>query len=79
VQVRSTIHPAAAVLIRAARLERGLSQLQLAARAGLSLATTGVAERHGLLSEPVAVRLARVLGVPASALLSDQPSPPAGR
>jgi transcriptional regulator with XRE-family HTH domain len=72
--VHSTeIHPAAASLIRTARLERGLSQLKLASKADLSLATVGLAERHGLMSEAVAVRLARVLRVPVQALLGDHP------
>lgn len=49
--------------LRAARLARGLSQFTLAARAGLSLQTVGLAERAGIITGATAAKLAAVLGI----------------
>jgi transcriptional regulator with XRE-family HTH domain len=50
--------------LRAARLRAGLSQVQLAAKAGIALATISNAERAPeMLSDRTARRVARVLGV----------------
>ena len=50
---------------RDARRRRGLTQLQLAARAEVSIQTVSIAERTGHLTVASAAKLAVVLGVPA--------------
>jgi transcriptional regulator with XRE-family HTH domain len=55
--------------VRAARERAGMTQLQLAARAAISLSTLGVAERFGALSQRTAERLAPVLGCRVEDLL----------
>lgn len=45
-----------------------MSQVQLAAAAGLSLATLSLAERFGIVTDRSAERLAKVLGVPPEQL-----------
>lgn len=54
--------------VRALREERGLTQLQLAVKAGLSIQTISLAERAGLVSAATAARLAEALEVPAAEL-----------
>ena len=54
--------------LREARRRLGLSQLELATRAGLCLNTVSLAERSGRMTEAVAARLALVLGCSADAL-----------
>lgn len=53
----------AADRVRARRLELGLSQFQVAARAGLSLQTVGLVERAGIISRNTAEKLCAVLGL----------------
>jgi transcriptional regulator with XRE-family HTH domain len=56
--------------LRVARVRAGLTQVQLAARAGLALATINTAERApGLLSDRTARLCAAVLGVTPEDLL----------
>jgi transcriptional regulator with XRE-family HTH domain len=61
--------------VRAARLEAGLTQEDLAVRAGVRLAVVGRLER-GVVNDPHASTLtaiASALGVPVADLLEDQP------
>jgi len=55
--------------LRRARLRRGWSQVELAARADISLGTVSLCERGGFLTHAMARRLAPVLGVQPSDLL----------
>jgi transcriptional regulator with XRE-family HTH domain len=55
--------------VRAIRLAAGLSQFQLAARAGLSLQTVSLVERAGLLTGATAAKIAPVLGATPEELL----------
>lgn len=70
-----------ATKLREARRHRGLTQLQLAATAGVSLTTLSLAERFGLSSEMTATKLARALGIAVEDLVAlkspDAPSPEA--
>jgi transcriptional regulator with XRE-family HTH domain len=54
--------------LRAARERAGLSQFQLAVRAGLHLATVGLAERGARVSPETSAKLAAALGVTAEEL-----------
>lgn len=49
--------------VREARERAGLTREQLAVKAGVSSSTLYLAERAGLLSEPIAAKIAVVLGV----------------
>ncbi len=56
----------------AARRRAKLTQLQLAARAGVSVTTVSLAERFGALSSSVAAKLAPILGVEPEELLPEE-------
>lgn len=56
--------------LRAARDRAGLTQLQLAVKAGCSIQTISLGERTGFLSAGSAARLAAALGVPVEELRS---------
>lgn len=56
------------LLLRAERVRRNLSQIDLALASGVSPVTVHRAERTGRISEGVAKKLARALGVKPSAL-----------
>ena len=58
--------------IRAARLRKGWTQLQLALEASVSPSTVARWERGGLPPVRELIRLAGVLGVPAEDLVEDQ-------
>ena len=61
------------VRVRELRAKAGLSRLQLAARAGLSLMTVHQAERFGIASQRSVSLLAAALGVSPAALTADTP------
>lgn len=48
--------------VRSARQAAGLTQAQLAVKANVSPSTVSLAERAGLLTRPIAEKLAAVLG-----------------
>jgi transcriptional regulator with XRE-family HTH domain len=54
--------------VRTARLAAKMRAIDLAQRAGVSLGTISLAERHGILSRPMAEKLAEALGVKPEAL-----------
>lgn len=54
---------------RRIREKRGLTREQLAVRAGVSSSTVYLVERAGLLSKPIAAKLAAALGVTVEELL----------
>lgn len=56
--------------VRAARRRASLSQVALAAKAGVSVGTVSLAERGGMLSPTVADRLAAALGITVQEMLS---------
>lgn len=63
--------------VKKARKERGMTQLQLAAAAGLGIATLSDIER-GQITDPqlsTLEKLARALDKPASALLGEPATP----
>jgi transcriptional regulator with XRE-family HTH domain len=49
--------------LRAERVRRGMSQLDLALKSGVSLGTVSLAERSGRISKSVAARFAAALGI----------------
>jgi transcriptional regulator with XRE-family HTH domain len=53
---------------RRLREQAGMTREQLAVKAGVSSSTVYLAERAGLLSDAIAAKLARVLGVEPSQL-----------
>lgn len=55
--------------VRRTRLAAGISQFQLAARAGLSLQTVGLIERAGVITRASAEKVAPVLGLTVEELL----------
>jgi transcriptional regulator with XRE-family HTH domain len=59
--------------LNAWRATRGLSQVELATRADLSLSTVSRTEQGGKVSLPNAVKLARALGVSVNDLKSTDP------
>jgi DNA-binding XRE family transcriptional regulator len=56
--------------VKSAREHAGLTQEQLAVKAGLSSTTVYLAERAGLITPTTAAKIAAVLGVPAEELQS---------
>ncbi len=64
--------PTPPTALRLERLKLGLTQQDLAARAGISRATLALAEKvPALLSENVATKLAAALGTTSEALLAE--------
>ena len=59
--------------LRRLRLQAGLTQLHLAAKAGLSLTVVNLAERTGYFSRATAERLAAILKVPVDSLRFTEP------
>lgn len=56
--------------VKTAREHAGLTQEQLAVKAGLSSTTIYLAERAGIVTASTAAKIAAVLGVPAEDLQS---------
>ena len=58
--------------LRARRITQGIKQIELAARAGVSLATVNKTERWGFpVSKPTAAKLAKVLRCKPSEIFPD--------
>jgi transcriptional regulator with XRE-family HTH domain len=60
--------------LRRERVRKGLTQLDLAVKADCSLNTVALAERSGRVSEEMATRFSRALGVPSTTI---RPAAPA--
>jgi transcriptional regulator with XRE-family HTH domain len=65
---RTAPQPEPVTPLRAARTRAGLTQLQLAVKAGLHLATVAIAERGARMSPETLRKLAGALGVPSEEL-----------
>lgn len=66
------------VLIRCARKRQGLSQLELALLADVSLNTVSLAERSGRMSPRTAERIAAALGLAPEQLTAERAQPEEG-
>ncbi len=66
--MRETVATAPSSPTRRIRVQKGLTREQLAVKAGISSSTLYLVERAGLLTDAIAVKLARALGVKQSEL-----------
>ncbi len=65
--------PSKTTRLQSARRRASLTQVQLAARAGIALSTLSLAERFGVLSKRTAEKIAAVLQVAVEDLLEPEP------